>query len=277
MDIDGTGTADLVYFDDRAYVFWNQAGNSFAPEPAVIDAVTGEAAKTVAVVDAFGRGTAQFVWARAPWQSGGPSLMAVDVVGETKPYLLTSVSNGLGLETKVQYAPSTKFYLADKAAGTPWAHPLPFPVHVVERVEVYDAVRRHRFVQQYSYHHGGYDPDEREFRGFGRVDTLDTEWTDATVGKGLFANLPPAVNNERPAAGADEDLVSSGDRAPCAQVRGGVREGAVATGGGGGTFAAPGTGGAGGAVSEREPERCAVARSHACDAWPNIACRGVWS
>ena len=32
------------------------------------------------------------------------------------------------------YAPSTKFYLQDRAAGTPWLTRLPFPVHVVERL-----------------------------------------------------------------------------------------------------------------------------------------------
>ena len=40
----------------------------------------------------------------------------------------------------MQYAPSTKFYLADKLAGTPWVTRLPFPVHVVERVETYDRI-----------------------------------------------------------------------------------------------------------------------------------------
>ena len=60
-------------------------------------------------------------------------------------------------------------------AGTPWVTRLPFPVHVVERVETYDRISRNRFVTRYSYHHGYYDGVEREFRGFGRVDQLDTE------------------------------------------------------------------------------------------------------
>ena len=38
-------------------------------------------------------------------------------------------------ETRVQYAPSTKFYLQDKRDGKPWVTRLPFPVHVVERVK----------------------------------------------------------------------------------------------------------------------------------------------
>ncbi len=37
-------------------------------------------------------------------------------MGGQKPHLLISIKNNLGAETKVQYAPSTKFYLADKLA-----------------------------------------------------------------------------------------------------------------------------------------------------------------
>ncbi|MBK8255261.1 MAG: hypothetical protein IPK82_21690 [Polyangiaceae bacterium] len=179
------------------YVFFNHSGNGFSKEPVILYGVSGQAASTAGVVDAFGRGTPQIVYSLNKWQNVNCHLRATDLIGDTKPYLLTAVKNNFGLETRIKYAPSTKFYLADKAAGTPWAHPLPFPVHVVERVEVYDAVKKHRFVQEYTYHHGGYDPDEREFRGFGRVETLDTEYTAAHEGKGLFGDLP-IFNNEPP-------------------------------------------------------------------------------
>ena len=48
-------------------------------------------------------------------------------------------------------------------------------MHVVERVETYDHISRNRFVTRYAYHHGYFDGDEREFRGFGMVEQLDTE------------------------------------------------------------------------------------------------------
>jgi RHS repeat-associated protein len=48
-------------------------------------------------------------------------------------------------------------------------------VQVVERVTTYDHISRNRFVTRYTYHHGYFDRVEREFRGFGRVDQLDTE------------------------------------------------------------------------------------------------------
>ena len=92
-----------------------------------------------------------------------------------KPHLLTHARNNLGAETNIGYAASTRFYLADKAAGKPWITHLPFPVHVVERVETFDRIGRNRFVTRYAYHHGYFDGEEREFRGFGMVEQWDTE------------------------------------------------------------------------------------------------------
>ena len=48
-------------------------------------------------------------------------------------------------------------------------------MHVVERVETYDHISRNRFVSHYAYHHGYFDGEEREFRGFGMVEQWDTE------------------------------------------------------------------------------------------------------
>jgi hypothetical protein len=99
----------------------------------------------------------------------------IDLMGGQKPHLLVGVKNNLGAETRVQYAPSTQFYLADRAAGQPWVTRLSFPVHVVERVETFDWISRNRFVSRYAYHHGYFDGFEREFRGFGMVEQQDTE------------------------------------------------------------------------------------------------------
>ena len=99
----------------------------------------------------------------------------VDLMGGQKPHLLVSTKNNLGAETQVEYAPSTQFYLADQRAGKPWLTRIPFPVHVVERVETHDRISGNRFVTRYAYHHGYFDGEEREFRGFGMVEQWDTE------------------------------------------------------------------------------------------------------
>ena len=91
----------------------------------------------------------------------------IDLMGGQKPHLLVTIASTTSAPRRTStYAPSTKFYLADKLAGKPWITRLPFPVHVVERVETYDRISGNRFVTRYAYHHGYFDGVEREFRGF---------------------------------------------------------------------------------------------------------------
>ena len=186
-DVDGSGTTDLIYLSwGGARLYRNLSGNRFgSPElierfPGVVDADWAE------VVDLKGNGTACLVWSTSSSAGRGGVLRYIDLMGGHKPHLLVGTRNNMGAETKVAYAPSTKFYLRDKVAGTPWATKLPFPVHVVERVESIDHVTRQRYVQHYAYHHGFYDGQEREFRGFGLVETWDTESFEDFNNSGLF-------------------------------------------------------------------------------------------
>ena len=126
-------------------------------------------------IDLLGNGTACLVWSSPLPGDARRPMRYVDLMGGTKPHLLVKTVNNLGAETRVDYAPSTKFYLQDKRDGRPWITRLPFPVHVVERVETYDHISRNRFVTRYAYHHGYFDGEEREFRGFGMVEQWDTE------------------------------------------------------------------------------------------------------
>src|SRR5262249_43012508 len=130
---------------------------------------------SIGVFDLLGSGTACLVWSSPLPGNARQALRYVDLMAAGKPHLLIAQRNNLGAETHVQYAPATRFYFADKLAGSPWATRLPFPVHVVERVDTLDFVSRNRFVTRYVYHHGHYDGIEREFRGFGMVEQFDTE------------------------------------------------------------------------------------------------------
>jgi hypothetical protein len=146
---------------------------------------------TVQAMDLLGNGTACLVWMSSLPNDVSRSMRYVDLMGGQKPHLLISSINNLGAETHVRYAPSTKFYLSDREAGTPWQTKLPFPVQVVERVDTYDRISRNRFVTRYAYHHGYYDGIEREFRGFGMVEQQDTEELGALTQSGAF---PDATN-----------------------------------------------------------------------------------
>jgi RHS repeat-associated protein len=191
-DIDGSGTTDIIYLHrDGVRLYFNQSGNGWsAPQvlrvfPRVDDAVS------IVPTDLLGNGTACLVWSSPLPGDARRSMRYVNLMGGRKPHLLVKTINNLGAETRVQYAPSTKFYLQDKQAGKPWITRLPFPVHVVERVETWDHISRNRFVSRYAYHHGYFDGEEREFRGFGLVEQWDTEALAALTGDGT---LPVGTN-----------------------------------------------------------------------------------
>ena len=175
-DTDGSGPTDIVYLGrDGVRIYLNQHGNSLSDARLLKRVPRTDNLTSVSVVDFLGRGTACLLWSSPLPSNTRQSLRYLDLMGGVKPHLLTMVRNNLGAETHIEYASSTKFYLEDKAAGTPWITRLPFPVHVVTRVETRDLISGNRFVTRSTYHHGYFDGIEREFRGFGRVDQWDTE------------------------------------------------------------------------------------------------------
>jgi RHS repeat-associated protein len=175
-DVDGSGTTDMIYLGrDRVTLYFNLAGNGWSDGQPLARLPAPDELASVVVLDLLGNGTACLVWSSPLPGDAGQQMRYVDLMGGQKPHLLIGVKNNLGAETKVRYASSTRFYLKDREAGTPWATRLPFPVHVVERVETYDRLSGNRFVTRSFYHHGYFDGAEREFRGFGMVEQWDTE------------------------------------------------------------------------------------------------------
>jgi RHS repeat-associated protein len=191
-DIDGSGTTDIIYLHPGGVrLYFNQSGNAWSEEhrlPAFpgVDEPTG-----IVPVDLLGNGTACLAWSSSLPGAAQRPMRYVNLIGKRKPHLLIGWRNNLGSEVRLHYASSTRFYLQDKRDGRPWVTRLPFPVHVVERVETTDYISRSRFVSCYTYHHGHYDSCEREFRGFGMVEQWDTE---------AFASVDAAG---APAANAD--------------------------------------------------------------------------
>lgn len=191
-DIDGSGTADIIYIAaGQIQVYFNQSGNAWGPVRILSHFPVVENLSSAAALDLSGSGTACLVWSSPLPANAGCPMRYIDLMGGQKPHLLVHVTNNLGVDTRIHYVPSTKFYVGDKLAGTPWLTRIPFPVQVVERVETYDYISRNRFVTRYAYHHGYYDGVEREFRGFGRVDQWDAE-EFATLS--ASSNFPRASN-----------------------------------------------------------------------------------
>src|SRR5262249_17393972 len=135
VDIDGSGTTDLVYLGEREIRFWiNQSGNHFAEAQRIAGLPIVDSQRTVEATDLLGNGTACLVWSSPLSSDVAAPLRHIDLMGGIKPHLLARARNGLGWSTEVHYKSSTKDYLADRAAGKPWVTRLPFPVQVVERV-----------------------------------------------------------------------------------------------------------------------------------------------
>ena len=119
-DIDGTGTADLLYIGADGVTAWfNQSGNAWSAPTLIAVCPAADQLSTVQVLDFLGTGTACLVWSSPlPAQSAVP-FVYVDLMGGRKPHLLIRSRNNLGAETRVSYAPSTRFYVTDEAEGIP--------------------------------------------------------------------------------------------------------------------------------------------------------------
>jgi RHS repeat-associated protein len=175
-DLNGTGCADLVYVDNQRVCFWfNQNGNSWSERQVIRGTPRATDASAVEFADVFGSGTATLLWSRDFTGSSEGNYKALDFCGGVKPYVLVGMNNNMGSTTRVSYAPSTRYFLEDQANRRHWITSLPFPVQVVDKVEVIDHISQTKRVTTYKYHHGHYDGREREFCGFGRVDQFDTE------------------------------------------------------------------------------------------------------
>ncbi len=182
-DVDGSGPTDLIYIGPKGVRIWfNEAGNGWSA-PAELPHIPAAARPhDVQITDLLGEGTACLIWS-APFLHGrGRALHFVKLMSEGKPWLMKQHDNGLGRSTTLLYTPSTHFYLADRRAGRPWATRLPFPVQCLSRVEHTDSVTGWQRVETYAWHHGFFDGEEREFRGFGMVEHWDTETVPGVAG-----------------------------------------------------------------------------------------------
>ncbi len=175
-DIDGSGTTDIIYVGiDGVDIFINQAGNGFQDRIRLAAVQPIDDISSVIAADLLGNGTTCLVWSTPLPCHPAMQMRYMDLMQGIKPRLLSTMTNNLGAETRLHYASSTKFFLDDRQAGREWVTRLNFPVHCVERVELFDGVSQNRFVTRYAYHDGFFDGYEREFRGFAMVEQWDTE------------------------------------------------------------------------------------------------------
>ncbi|GJC89484.1 mono(ADP-ribosyl)transferase SpvB [Colletotrichum liriopes] len=176
-DIDGSGTTDIIYYPPGggARFYLNLAGNGWGPPIEVLAIPEMDASSLPFVTDLLGKG-APCICILRPALSGEKTRMQfMDLSGGGKPHLLTGYRNGSGLIAQVAYQPSTKYYLKDRARGANWVTSLPFAVQCVGSTLIRDELAQTAVSTTYSYRDGFYDSFDREFRGFGMVETLVEE------------------------------------------------------------------------------------------------------
>ncbi len=177
IDLNGDGLADLVL--ERAAPgecwYWLNLGNyQFSLRKVITGLPTGLSVHAATRwADINGNGTIDLIYAD---HEANPRLQAVDL-GElldraTTANILTGLSNGIGRVTLIGYDSSTTFALADAAAGRPWSSLMPMALPVVAAVTNLDSLG-HQYVNHFRYHDGYYDPVEKQFRGFGRVEQIE--------------------------------------------------------------------------------------------------------
>jgi RHS repeat-associated protein len=172
-DIDGDGCADLIYVGGPRLLYWhNRAGQGFL-EPRAIDYIPNGRLQECRLADMRGNGTSGVLWSMSGPLGRGTEYFYLDFTGDTKPYLLTRVDNGVGLVTTIQYSTSAAEAARDARAGQPWSTFLPVPIAVVSALATLDAATGRRGLTTYRYHEGRYDGVLRELAGFGRVEQDD--------------------------------------------------------------------------------------------------------
>jgi RHS repeat-associated protein len=173
VDLDGSGPADLIYATaDSLLIHFNLSGNGFS-EPLVLPLPAPfDSACQIDFADIYGTGAACLVFTRLE-----PEVRHYIYAfsGTTKPYLLATLDDAMGGETRCTYTTSVQEYLRDKRAGRTWLTQTYFPVQVVAEVETTDAIARARNVKRFAYHDGYYDPALKLFQGFGEVESWDSE------------------------------------------------------------------------------------------------------
>ncbi len=210
VDLDGSGTSDLVYLGRGELTYWiNASGNRFVEGGTITGLPFIDNISSAQIIDFLGNGTPCLVWSSMLAIHADSPVHYLELTNGVKPRLLTSIENSMGLETRFHYGYSGEHYLRDKQSDYPWMTRIPSHQTVADAVEMIDHIAHTRFMQRYEYHDGFYDGEERAFRGFCLVDQYDsdsylgsstipeTQFTDPVCVRKWFHNGAPGWQQTR--------------------------------------------------------------------------------
>lgn len=191
-DLDGSGTSDLIYArHTHLELYLNESGNRFSA-PLVVsfpDGVRFDDTCRLQVADIQGLGVSSILLTLPHMQV---KHWRLDLVTR-KPLLLNAINNNMGAETELGYRSSAQFWLDEKAQaaadGRTVRSYLPFAVHLHSRTLIRDEISGNCLTSRCVYRHGVWDSREREYRGFGCVEQIDTD-ISATASQGSLSAAP---------------------------------------------------------------------------------------
>ena len=102
-----------------------------------------------------------------------------------RPDLLVEIENGIGASTSIEYLPS-HYWTSLSGRGLP-DQSVPFTLWAVSQIEQHDGLAgsgipgEHTLRAEYDYAGGKFQPEAREFRGFGTVMETNAEGTTKTT------------------------------------------------------------------------------------------------
>ncbi|TPG61558.1 SpvB/TcaC N-terminal domain-containing protein [Ewingella americana] len=174
-DIDGTGADDILYLQNSAVVIYrNQSGNGFA-DPVTLPLPAGvhfDDTCLLQIADVQGTGTLSLILTVPHSQ---PQHWCYPLTPD-KPGLLHAANNNMGAHHQLHYRSSAQFWLDEKAqASPPKASYLPFPLHLLWKSRLLDEVTGNEITHETRYLHGVWDGKEREFRGFAKLEQIDSD------------------------------------------------------------------------------------------------------
>ncbi len=187
VDLNGDGLSDLVVERAQGTDLWywqNLGDGTFKTSRVIIDLPVSPDAQ-VRWADINGNGTQDLIYADSSLPES--RIQAVDLAellgGASHYNLLTSIDNGYGRKTNVSYRSTTDYTVDAYDVGHPWNTTVPFPVAVVGQTETTigldldgyadEGPNGDRYLTDFTYRDGYYDPIEHQFRGFAFVKQID--------------------------------------------------------------------------------------------------------